>query len=68
MIASVRTVMLAGALMAAFSLHIFAYAGFAPDGHLPWVNVLVFAVGVALVALRPKQMSPRLTEPAPTTG
>ncbi len=61
-----EVVMLAGALMAAFSLHIFAYAGFAPDGHLPWVNVLVFAVGVALVALRPRQTSPRLTEPAPT--
>jgi surface polysaccharide O-acyltransferase-like enzyme len=63
-----EVVMLAGALMAAFSLHIFAYAGFAPDGHLPWVNVLVFAVGVALVALRPRQTSPRLIESAPTIG
>lgn len=62
-----EVVMLAGALMAAFSLHMFAYAGFAPDGHLPWVNVLVFTVGVALVALRPKQTSP-LPEPVPTIG
>jgi surface polysaccharide O-acyltransferase-like enzyme len=62
-----EVVMLAGALMAAFSLHMFAYAGFAPDGHLPWVNVLVFTVGVALVALRPKQTSP-LTAPVPTIG
>ena len=61
-----EVVMLAGALMAAFSLHVFAYAGFAPDGHLPWVNVLVFGVGVALVALRPRQTSPQLPEPAPT--
>ncbi|SPM42339.1 Peptidoglycan/LPS O-acetylase OafA/YrhL, contains acyltransferase and SGNH-hydrolase domains [Mycobacterium numidiamassiliense] len=62
-----EVVMLAGALMAAFSLHMFAYAGFAPDGHLPWVNVLVFTVGVALVALRPTQTSP-LTAPVPTIG
>ncbi|WAJ42917.1 acyltransferase [Mycobacterium sp. Aquia_216] len=63
-----EVVMLAGAVMASFSLHIFAYAGFAPNGHLPWVNVLVFAVGVTLVALRPKQLSPRLADPARPSG
>lgn len=48
-----ETVMLAGAAMAALSLHYFAFAGFAPDGRFPWVTALVFAVGTALVALRP---------------
>lgn len=46
-------VMLTGAAMAALSLHYFAFAGFAPDGHLPWVTAVVFAVGAVLVALRP---------------
>ena len=63
-----EVVMWIGAVMAAFSLHVFAYAGFAPDGNFPWLNVLVFAVGVALVALRPKQMSPRPSERASATG
>jgi surface polysaccharide O-acyltransferase-like enzyme len=49
-----EVVMLAGAAMAASGLHFFAYTGFAPDGHFPWVTALAFAVGVALVALRPK--------------
>ncbi|BBY20212.1 acyltransferase family protein [Mycobacterium stomatepiae] len=61
-----EVMMWAGVLMTAFSLHIFAYLGFAPDGRLPWVNVLVFTVGAALVALRPKQLSPRLADPAAT--
>ena len=63
-----EVVMLAGAAMAAFGLHVFAYTGFAPDGHLPWVTVLVFAVGVLLVALRPKQVSSRPADLRLTTG
>jgi surface polysaccharide O-acyltransferase-like enzyme len=58
-------VMLAGAAMAAYGLAFVAAEGFAPNGRLPWVTALVFAVGVMLVALRPKQLSPR---PAATTG
>jgi surface polysaccharide O-acyltransferase-like enzyme len=63
-----EVVMLAGAAMAAFGLHLFAYTGFAPDGHLPSVTVLVFAIGVLLVALRPKQVSSCPAELRPTTG
>ncbi|KLO32514.1 acyltransferase family protein [Mycobacterium haemophilum] len=48
-----EVIMLAGAAMAAAGLHLFAYAGFAPDGHFPWLTAAVFAVGVLLVALRP---------------
>jgi hypothetical protein len=54
--------------MAASGLHFFAYAGFAPDGHFPWVIALVFAGGVVLVAIRPKQVSPQSVDPAPMTG
>jgi hypothetical protein len=46
--------MLAGALMAAYSLEFIAAEGFAPDGQFPRVTALVFAVGVVLVALRPR--------------
>ena len=63
-----EVVMLAGAAMAASGLHFFAYAGFAPDGHFPWVIALVFAGGVVLVAIRPKQVSPQSVDPAPMTG
>jgi hypothetical protein len=52
-------VMLAGAAMAAYGLAFVAAEGFAPDGHLPWVTALIFAVGVVLVALRPRQASQR---------
>ncbi|MEB3981588.1 acyltransferase [Mycobacterium sp. 663a-19] len=48
--------MLAGAAMAAAGLHFFSYAGFAPDGHLPWLTALLFAAGVGLVALRPSNV------------
>jgi surface polysaccharide O-acyltransferase-like enzyme len=54
-----EVVMLAGAAMAASGLHFFAYTGFAPGGHFPWVTALVFAVGVILVALRPKVATAR---------
>jgi surface polysaccharide O-acyltransferase-like enzyme len=60
--------MLAGAALAAAGLHFFAYAGFAPDGHLPWVTAAVFAVGVLLVALRPAKDGRRAVDPAPATG
>jgi hypothetical protein len=60
--------MLAGAAMAASGLHFFAYTGFAPDGHFPWVTAAVFAVGVLLVALRPTEVSRRSVDPAPMTG
>jgi hypothetical protein len=52
-------VMLTGAAMAAYGLAFVAAEGFAPDGHLPWVTALIFAVGVMLVALRPRQASQR---------
>jgi Acyltransferase family len=48
-------VMLTGAAMAAYGLAFVAAAGFAPDGHLPWLTAVVFAVGVVLVALRPNR-------------
>jgi surface polysaccharide O-acyltransferase-like enzyme len=57
-------IMLAGAAMAAYGLALVAAEGFAPDGHYPWQTALVFAVGVTLVALRPKQLSPRSVDPA----
>jgi hypothetical protein len=60
--------MLAGVAMAASGLHFFAYAGFAPDGHYPWVAALVFAVGAALVALRPVEVSRQSADHAPATG
>jgi fucose 4-O-acetylase-like acetyltransferase len=47
-------VMLAGAALAAYGLAFVAAVGFAPDGHLPRLTAVVFAVGVALVALRPQ--------------
>jgi hypothetical protein len=61
-------VMLAGAAMAAYGLAFVAAEGFAPDGRLPWVTALVFAAGVMLVALGPKQVSPRSADPAVATG
>ncbi|CDO89055.1 hypothetical protein AWC29_21455 [Mycobacterium triplex] len=61
-------VMLLGALMAAYGLHYVAAVGFAPDGRLSWPTTVVFAVGVLLVALRPKLVSPRAADPARTTG
>lgn len=61
-------VMLAGAAMAAYGLHVFAYGGFAPDGRFPWVTALIFTVGVVLVALHPKRVSRRSVEPAATSG
>jgi surface polysaccharide O-acyltransferase-like enzyme len=61
-------VMLAGVAMAAAGLHFFAYAGFAPDGHYPWVAALVFAVGAALVALRPVGVSRQSADRAPAAG
>jgi hypothetical protein len=61
-------VMLAGAAMAVYGLAFVAAEGFAPDGHFPWFTGLVFAVGVMLVALCPKQVSQRSVDPAPTTG
>jgi surface polysaccharide O-acyltransferase-like enzyme len=61
-------VLLLGALMAAYGLHYVAAVGFAPDGRLSWPTTVVFAVGVALVALRPKQVSPRPAAAAHTTG
>jgi hypothetical protein len=44
--------MLAGAALAAYGLAFFAFAGFAPAGRFPWLVVLLFGVGVALVACR----------------
>jgi len=61
-------VMLAGAAMAAYGLAFVAAEGFAPNGHFPWVTELIFAVGIALVALRPKQLIEQSVDPAHTTG
>jgi hypothetical protein len=60
--------MLLGAVMAAYGLAYVAAGGFAPDGKFPWVTAVIFAVGVALVALRPRQLSPRVADRAATTG
>ena len=59
--------MLVGAALAAAGLHFFAYAGFAPDGHLPWVTAVLFAAGVVLVALRPSKAD-YAVDPAPPAG
>jgi hypothetical protein len=59
-----EVVMLAGAAMVASALHFLAYGGFAPDGHLPFVTVAVFAVGALLVALRPTKVGRRSVDPA----
>ena len=50
-------VMLVGTAMSAYGLAYVAAEGFAPDGHYPWIAALVFAVGAALVALRPAQVA-----------
>ena len=59
-------IMLAGAAMAAYGLAFVAAGGFAPDGHFPWLTVLIFAVGVLLVALRPRAADHRWC--IPTNG
>lgn len=59
-------VMLLGAVLAAYGLEFVAADGFAPDGHFARITVTVFAVGALLVALRPKQVSPRQATPAST--
>ena len=63
-----EVVMLAGVAMAAAGLHFFAYAGFAPDGRYPWVAAVVFAVGAALVAVRPVAVGRQSADHTPTTG
>jgi surface polysaccharide O-acyltransferase-like enzyme len=45
---------LAGAAMAAYGLAFLAAAGFAPYGHFPWLTGAIFAAGVLLVALCPR--------------
>jgi fucose 4-O-acetylase-like acetyltransferase len=47
-------VTLAGAALAAYGLALVAAKGFAPDEHFPWVTALVFTLGVALVAVCPR--------------
>ncbi len=63
-----EVVMLAGTLLAAGGLHWLAQAGFAPDGRFSWLTAAIFAGGVLLVALRPKEVSRRSLHPAPATG
>ncbi|MEB4212224.1 acyltransferase [Mycobacterium sp. 94-17] len=46
-------VMLAGVAMAAYSLSLVAAAGFAPDGHFPWLTAAIFTAGALLAAVRP---------------
>jgi fucose 4-O-acetylase-like acetyltransferase len=58
--------MVCGALLASVGLHLLAGDGFAPDGHFPWTTALVIAVGVVLVAVRPRDADP--TPPAPHRG
>ena len=45
-------VMLVGALMASYGFGFLAAEGFAPAGHFAWLTVVIFAVGVLLIALR----------------
>jgi surface polysaccharide O-acyltransferase-like enzyme len=47
-------IMLTGASLAAYGLAFFAAEGFAPYGHFPWLTAAIFAVGVLLVALCPR--------------
>jgi ABC-type multidrug transport system permease subunit len=47
-------IMLAGASMTAYGLAFFAAEGFAPHGHFPRLTTAMFAVGVLLVALCPR--------------
>jgi hypothetical protein len=47
-------VMLAGALMASYGFAFLAAEGFAPDGHFPWLTAVIFAAGLLLVAVRPR--------------
>ncbi|OBI67862.1 acyltransferase [Mycobacterium sp. E796] len=63
-----EVIMLVGAALAAAGLHFFAYAGFAPDGRLPWATAALFAGGVLLVALRPTKTRRGAVDPAPPTG
>jgi surface polysaccharide O-acyltransferase-like enzyme len=63
-----EVVMLAGAAMVASALHFLAYGGFAPDGHLPWFTVAVFAVGALLVGLRPTKVRQRSADAVSRTG
>ena len=46
--------MLAGASMASYGLAFLAAEGFAPYGHFPRLTAVIFAVGVLLVALCPR--------------
>lgn len=50
-------VMLAGAAAAAYALSLIAAAGFAPDGHFPWLTAAIFGAGALLAALRPATRS-----------
>ena len=45
--------LLTGAALTAYSLHMFAAAGFAPGGHFASATAALFATGVSLVALHP---------------
>ncbi len=47
-------VMLVGALMASYGFAFLAAEGFAPDGHFQWLTAAIFAAGVLLAALRPR--------------
>ena len=44
----------AGALMTTYGLAFLAAEGFAPNGHFPWPTAAIFAAGVLLVALCPR--------------
>jgi hypothetical protein len=63
-----EALMLAGAALAATGLHFFAYGGFAPDGHFPWVSAAILGCGVLLVALRPTKVQQRSVDPTPAGG
>ncbi|WP_156690173.1 acyltransferase family protein [Mycobacterium sp. Marseille-P9652] len=53
---SAEVLMFAGALLSAAGLHWLAQGGFAPDGRFTWPTIVVFAAGVLLVALRPRNL------------
>lgn len=59
-----EAVMLTGALLAAAGLHLLAQAGFAPEGCFSWPTAAIFAAGVVLVALRPREAAAAIVPPS----
>ncbi|WP_264990720.1 acyltransferase, partial [Mycobacterium kiyosense] len=54
-------VMLVGTAMTSYALAFISADGFAPNGRFPWLTAIVFAVGLLLVACRPRRTEPVCT-------